>query len=398
MEYFIENQSNLDKCFEPGSITRKDLIFRNLSGSSIKIFNFNTSVKISSCHHCKLIISAVSGLCEITDCHDCTISSASNEVLILNCKNLTLFIFTETDPVIKNSTNLKFAPFNIKFSGQDACFAEAELNSFKDKWSEVYDLNRNEIKCHYELMDPKEFIEESFEFNGFGEICNPVPRHAHYGGNLKYEIIPYSKSHSYTVERRDLPPTSKIIHSQFDMRKDVPYTRPIAKTDVEPNLDKDDKVMKKVIVKFDYLAGKGFNLKAGQIIIDSKECIEKCLIEFQRILDEFYEIQAEYLFAFFISIAAMLVCLLSLQLLRMTSEWFEASVACLVIILVTSELVIVFLLISRWKSVKLKYKLLVEEFNIRNSGKFAHIPAEFLGTLNYAEVYINETQTTPKVL
>jgi hypothetical protein len=82
----------------------------------------------------------------------------------------------------------------------------------------------------------------------------------------------------------------------------------------------------------------------------------------------------------------------------MTSEWFEASVACLVIILVTSELVIVFLLISRWKSVKLKYKLLVEEFNIRNSGKFAHIPAEFLGTLNYAEVYINETQTTPKVL
>lgn len=386
MDYLIENQTNIDKTFEPGSISNTNLILRNLKNSTIKVFNFNKSLKILSCHNCKLIISALSGLCEIENTENCTISSASNEVNIENSKNLTLFLFTETDPVIKNSTNLKFAPYNIKFSGQDSCFAEAELNSYKDKWSEVHDLNRN---SQYELMDPKEFFEESFEFEGLGEICNPVPRHIHYGGNLKYEIIPYSKTHSYTKERRDLPPSSKIIHSQFDLRKDVPYTRPISKIDSEP-IGELCVTKRKINLKIEYLGKKGFEFKGTQVDSATKLCIEGCLKEFQVVLDRFYEVKGEYFLAFFFSVVGMLIILLVLQILRMSSEWLEASVACFLIILAISEVVIISLLITKLKSANTYYSLMVDEFNIRVAKKFEDINAEFVGTLKYVEVYINE--------
>lgn len=239
-------------------------------------------------------------------------------------------------------------------------------------------------------MDPKDFIEESFEFEGFGEVCNPVPRHIHYGGNLKYEIIPYSKSHSYTKERRDLPPSSKIIHSQFDLRKDVPYTRPISKIDMDPIVGEQGVTKRKINLKIEYLGKKGFEFKGTQVDAPTKLCIEGCLKEFQGILDGFDEVKGECFLAFFFSVAGLLVVLMVLQVLRMSSEWFEASVACLLIVLAISEVVILSLLITKLKSAHTYYGLMVDEFNIRVAKRFEGINAEFVGTLKYVEVYINE--------
>ena len=368
MVFIIENQSSQELIYAPGTLINEDLLLQNLSECTVHIFNPNLSAKLINCSKSKFIISAISGATQIFSSEDCTISSASSEVIIENCKNLKLFIFTETEPSIKLSSSLKFAPFNIKFSGQDSCFAEAELNCYKDKWSEIHDLNRNDSIPHYELLNPKEFLEETFEFQDSGEILNPVPRHVHYGGTLKYEIIPYSKTHSYTKEKKDLPPTSKIIHSENDTRKNIPFSRPLTivdmKTDAKVTVDVDTEIAK-ITLKVFYLKGKGFDLTNPKFSEEVKEEIGKDLKDFCLIYEEYVDKVMDIVFAAMISFVSMFICLLVMQVLRMSSEWVEPSVACVIILLITSEFVIVVFCLTRWRKDRQYFEMLVTEFNQR---------------------------------
>jgi hypothetical protein len=392
MVFTIEDQSNQEMTYGPGLLTSKDLLMKNLSNCQIFIFNFNLSAQIINCHSSRIIISALSGMIEVHQSEDCIISSASSEVSIENSKNLTLFLFTETEPVIKNSSSLKFAPFNVKFSGQDSCFTEAHLNCYKDKWSEVHDLNRNESIPHYELLNPKDFKEESFAFEGAGDVINPVPRHAHYGGSLKYEIIPYSKSHSYTIEKKDLPPSSKIIHSENDTRKDVPYTRPL--TFLEPEIVKvttESEV--RAALKYFYLGKKGFDLLKTNTPPEAKEAIESCLNEFKILLNEYHDAFYEIVLGTCFSIVSMFVCLLLMQILRMTSEWFEACVACVLIFMITSEILVILLSFSQWKKLRRHFTMVFSEFNERKKVKLKDFVVDVVGTFDSVEIYITNVKS-----
>ena len=385
MVFSIENQSNQESIFPPGSLINQDLLLQNLSNSTIHIFNPNHSAKLINCTKSKFIISALSGGIQIISTEDCTISSASSEVTIENSKNLKLFIFTETEPAIKLSSNLKFAPFNIKFSGQDSCFAEAELNCYKDKWSEVHDLSRNDSMPHYELLNPKDFIEETFEFPDSGEPLNPVPRHTHYGGSLNYELISYSKTHNYTKEKKDLPPTSKIIHSENDRRKNIPWSRPLtvvevmtdAKVTVEADAEADvDAEGNKGDVKVLYCKGKGFDLVKCGVSEEVRERAGKELKEICQVLDEYVGEVQEIVLAGLASFVGMFFCLLVMEVLRMSSEWVDASVACVIILLITSEFLIGLVCLRGWRKVRKHFEMLVIEFNQRKKIKIKEFSLE----------------------
>ena len=171
-------------------------------------------------------------------------------------------------------------------------------------------------------MPPKLFVEEIKVFAELGEAVNAVPRHMHYGGNLRYEIIPYSKKHNLIVKRRSLPPSSKKIHNENDSRKYIPFTGPLKSCENKLIAIKDDVVYQKFALKYQYEFHKGFSPHSSLIPDHIKDKIEDLLSGFKKILDNYYSDKVEIEFASLISIVACFLILVIMQILRMVSEWF----------------------------------------------------------------------------
>ncbi|OMJ95177.1 hypothetical protein SteCoe_1555 [Stentor coeruleus] len=390
MALVISNETGSTIVKMPGSIGGEECIIKDLIKCTICVYDWVGKAEIQNCNHCTIRIGPISSVCKISNCENCFMSIACSELEIYSSSVLTLFVFAENDPKITQSKNLRFAPYNVQYSGQEQCFSQSELNPYKDKWHEIYDNNRSELEAHYELLPPRLFEEETTHFAELGDPINPVPRHIHYGGSLKYEIIPYSKQHIITVERRELPPSSKIIHKEDDSRKYVPFTGPMQKIEEKlSHINKQQPKEKKVALRYNYAFAKGFNSASAHVPVIAKEKLNSALKEFSEILDNFNRSQQEHIHAILLSIIGCLLLLLIMQILRMTSEWLFFAWAAVLCFVGISELFIVFMISTKKHMANKFYLLLIDEFNERKSEAFSQLNAKFIGKIDYVEVYIN---------
>lgn len=390
MALVISNETDSTILKTPGSIGGEECIIKDLTKCTVCVYDWVGKAEIQNCNHCTIRIGPISSVCKISNCENCFMSIACSELQISSSSFLTLFVFTENDPQITQCKDLRFAPYNIQYSGQEQCFSQSELNPYKDKWHEVYDYNRSELEAHYELLPPRLFEEETTHFAELGDPINPVPRHIHYGGSLKYEIIPYSKLHIMTVERRELPPSNKIIHKEDDSRKYVPFTGPVQKIEEETSpVIKEHPKEKKVALRYNYVFAKGFNSASAHVPLIAKEKLSSALKEFSEILDNFNRSQQEHLLAMLLSIIGCFLLLLVMQILRMTSEWFFFTWVAVISLVGISELFILFVISARRHMANKFYLMLIDEFNERKSETFSQLNAKFIGKPEYVEVYIN---------
>lgn len=387
MSLVIENKADYDLLVPPGQCQGKSVYLKDLENSTIKIYDSSSSAHLENLKNCIIHIGPISSLCVIQNCSSSSFSIACSSLQVHSSIKLTLFVFCETEPKISASSDLKFAPYNIGYSGQEQCFSKAKLNPYKDKWSEICDCDRNEIETHYELLPPRLFTEENFTFPDLGESVNPVPRHIHYGGNLRYEIIPYSKQQKFITQRRELPPSNTVVHKEGDMRKYIPFTGPVSR--VEPALPQHEKVVKfqRVALRYNYNYGENFKYHIVPEV--NKDMVDGTLKEFRKILDMYYEKKKELEISWFFSVVACLLLVLQLQVLRMASEWINFAWAGVLTLLVLSEIIILVLCSVKWVLTKKCFFYIVKEFIEKKSEKFKKNNVEMTGTLEFLEIYIN---------
>lgn len=89
-----------------------------LSKSSF-IFHLTTlkSVVILDCSDISpIVLGPVTDVVILKNLHNCRISVITKRLLIVDCDNLTIFVSSETQPIIVGaSANLCFAPYNVWF-------------------------------------------------------------------------------------------------------------------------------------------------------------------------------------------------------------------------------------------------------------------------------------------
>ena len=393
MSLVIEDKKDYDLLIPPGRAQIKSISLKNLEKSTIKIFDGITHALIQDCKDCTIQIAPISTYCKIQKCSNCTLSLACSSLQVHSSSNLTLFLFSETDPQIKSSTGLKFAPYNIAFSGQEQCFIDSLLNAYKDKWSEIYDFNRSDIDPHYELLSPKHFFEENIVFSDLGDPVNPVPRHIHYGGSLKYEIIPYSKQHTFNVERRELPPSNTVVHSENDSRKYIPFNGPLCK--IEPSLStnfREDVQIKKIAIRYEYKHREGFRQQTTEVPALAKDIVDVTLVEVKKILDRYHDRKMEFEFGLLLSIIGCLIVALQMQVLRMSSEWSMIAWVFVMVILAFTEGSIFAVVFVRNCMVKKEYLGIVQGYILKKREEFSVYDAEIIGNLECLEVYMHNVK------
>lgn len=391
MSIVITDLVDCEQTYSPGKVSGNDCVLKNLTGCTIKILDWVNAAVIEGCKDCTIKIGPISETCIITDCGYCTLSISCSGVLIVSSVYLDLFLFTETDPKIKNSNNLKFAPYNTSYSGQEHCFSLSGLNPYKDKWSEVYDFNRNDFEAHYELLSPKSFKEDFEEFSGLGLPTNPVPRHLHYGGSLKYEIIPYSKLHKVLFERRDLPPSNKIIHNENDTRKSIPFTFPIRKQDILTSPDGlSGRNCSNLRLKCEYIFKKTFKMPDNCSNLNAYK-LDTVLKTFKKTLDKFNKEKEELLLGWLISIISCFLIFIQLQIFEIISTWFITAWGLVAGVVILSEIFLSSFLCI--KAIKIQKKCLktLTKLTEKTVQSLKPLNVQIKWSFDYIEIYINNT-------
>lgn len=73
---------------------------------------------ISACYGCTIVVGAVAGLLDVVDCERCTVTGAARRVLVSNCYDVTMNIFTPSPPLLcGDNRNCQFAPYNTYYDG-----------------------------------------------------------------------------------------------------------------------------------------------------------------------------------------------------------------------------------------------------------------------------------------
>ena len=153
--------------------------------------------------------------------------------------NSTIYLFSETDPIIESSNNLTFAPYNLAYPLLDQHAAASGLNSDENKWDLIYDFTDTnpdgDKQIHFNILDPSEFsiIEKRVEGMEANPVqCFPLPQK--YGGTAQ-DNDPNVKSDEmvFDIKTTTAADAQKIFDEQERRRAELEQAN-------NPVIDNDD--------------------------------------------------------------------------------------------------------------------------------------------------------------
>eukprot|EP00639_Heterosigma_akashiwo_P005605 CAMPEP_0194572018 /NCGR_PEP_ID=MMETSP0292-20121207/8768_1 /TAXON_ID=39354 /ORGANISM="Heterosigma akashiwo, Strain CCMP2393" /LENGTH=223 /DNA_ID=CAMNT_0039422917 /DNA_START=55 /DNA_END=722 /DNA_ORIENTATION=- len=125
----------------PGDVDGQPFDIAKLSNCDVVIADHSDQVQIDECNNCRIYIGACSTSVFIRNCSFCTFTIATRQFRCRDCTGCTFSLFSQTEPIIESSTELKFGAFNGGHPNQDNHFRSAGLDPAVNKWSLIFDFN-----------------------------------------------------------------------------------------------------------------------------------------------------------------------------------------------------------------------------------------------------------------
>ncbi|RNF11095.1 putative tubulin binding cofactor c [Trypanosoma rangeli] len=161
------------------------------SQSSLYITSDLPHTRLSQLVNCTVAIGPVSGVLCVDRCENCNISALCAAIVVSHCKNVTIFVCTNTPPVISvhngDSTlkNVRFAPYNSHYSTLEEHLASSGINPKLNLW------NVGLPTPHY-VLPPDDFT----------PICFPVAPHPSAVITTRTNPCPLPRLYAEALERR----------------------------------------------------------------------------------------------------------------------------------------------------------------------------------------------------
>jgi hypothetical protein len=193
-DFRFEKRSEETLLREPGQISPYDFSIDTLDKCVVYLMDKIAQVTVDRVTNSRLHFGPTDGSIFLRDCENCVVTASCAQFRLKNCKRLYIFLYCGSDPAIEYSSELIFGPYNFSYPLQNTHFAQAKLDVKNDKWSQVFDFNKNDEE-HWRLMRPEEFKVMEWEKDELGSPENPVPRHEIYGGDLRDDIKVGSQQH-----------------------------------------------------------------------------------------------------------------------------------------------------------------------------------------------------------
>ncbi|OMJ92722.1 hypothetical protein SteCoe_4472 [Stentor coeruleus] len=385
-EYIFKDKKNQTLIKMPNTINGQVFNIEKLSDCEIFILDISEIIYIDNCSNCKFYVAPVKSSFFIRDSQNCICSVACKQLRVKNCTNFTFFLYSSSDPHIESSFDMKFAPYNFSYPGQNVDFKKAGFDENQNRWCKVYDHSSAEGDGHFSLLPSNQFRKVEKKLDGYGNPINPVPIPQQYGGDLKAEIVPGSKSESHpqpspisSLQNSYSPPpmlnppisAANNQNNSFEIKKQDIVAAHVANNEFQGNLNVFYNPIDGFKVTNDELPG----------LFTERELRGK-FEQFDEINAQYYPPWAESLFAIYLVIIGFLFVLLVMSLLKMSSEWkIEVTGVFLAFILLSVLFIIILLIIKVKRLEKAWMETITEVVNQQNSEFFdardAKISADF---------------------
>ncbi|RNF18022.1 putative tubulin binding cofactor c [Trypanosoma conorhini] len=159
--------------------------------SSIYITSDLPHTRLSQLVNCTVAIGPVGGILCIDRCENCNISALCAAVVVSHCRNVTIFVCTNTPPVlslydgVSTLTNVRFAPYNSHYSTLEEHLASSGVNPKLNLWNVGLPTPRH-------MLPPDEFT----------PICFPVAPHTSAVITTRTNPCPLPRLYAEALERR----------------------------------------------------------------------------------------------------------------------------------------------------------------------------------------------------
>lgn len=154
---------------KPGDINGMQFKIADLENCTVFLMDHLAEITIDRCKNTKFYIGPVKSSLFIRDCENCEVTISCSQFRCRDLKNSSLNLFTPNEPIIESSSDLTFAPYNLKYGLLKEHTVLANLvGEFTDddgvvqkkvnKWNLVHDFTKPEDDSkNYKLVTPEEF-------------------------------------------------------------------------------------------------------------------------------------------------------------------------------------------------------------------------------------------------
>ena len=174
----------------PGSLQGADISIDDLTGCDVFIMDHTAAIYIDECTDCRIRIGPVAGFCFFRNCSNCIISVACQQFRAKECKEMTVFLYSASDPHIEMCKDVTIGPYNFAYPLQDKHFKKAGLNPQANLWSQVYDHTpATGDDRNWQPLEPVDFSPIMYRLDDLGEPIDPVVKPSIYSSNGVESVI-----------------------------------------------------------------------------------------------------------------------------------------------------------------------------------------------------------------
>lgn len=364
--YTFKDQKGQTLIKLPGSINGEVFNMEKLVDCKVYILDVSETIYVDNCVNCEFYIAPVKSSFFMRESQNSICSVACKQLRVKNCGDFTFFLYCQSDPHIESSFDMKFAPYNFSYPGQDLDFKKASFDPNLNRWCKVYD-HSSSTGTHFSLLPANKFKNVEKVVQGMGKPLNPVPIPQQYGGSLKTEIIPGASP---------MPQSQSFgMVSAPDLKKNEDNSPSTTQKDIHQDT-------REICIYF--TPGLGYAIPSNQVPAPfTYSELSNKLDLFNEITLKFYNQWVEYLFAIYLSIIGFLLIILLMSLLKMSSDWMVEAVGLFLVVAIGSLLVILIVTILLMKRYEKGWRdQIIDIANQQNSeyfeGKKAKITADLM--------------------
>jgi protein XRP2 len=174
-DFVIMNRSGEVILREPGKIDGQQFVIDGCKGCKFYLFDWSAAITIDECEDCDFFLGPCESSVFIRTTKNSRFILAAQQLRTRDCTDLDLLIYISAgQPVIENSSNIRFGCFNYNYFGLEKQFLAAKLPLFNSEWSNVHDFHDKQGEIHYTYLPVAQNSPNLIDNSGNSSSVQPI--------------------------------------------------------------------------------------------------------------------------------------------------------------------------------------------------------------------------------
>lgn len=182
----------------PGSVNGQQFIIQNCDNCTVYVFDHTAQIQIDDCTNCRIFIGPVNGSIFIRDSTGCVLATICKQFRTRDCRDSTVYLACESQPIIESSHNIKFGCFTVNYEKLSDHCKSAGISPWNNNWGNIHDFTSISDGKNYSLMNKDENV-----FQHLSLPNDPSASNLKITDDIDSSYIPYTYGEFYRIRNEE---------------------------------------------------------------------------------------------------------------------------------------------------------------------------------------------------